>query len=239
MHEGEGLRLSLAFSQVHLCFDLAIRLVDRRQHQNVVVKLIKDGEFVLRFRWPSPDTEVMLDKIPSDMVFCEVWVHVSYMFVGKGEQWRPTFVLMERNPAGDGHGCLGVKLNKVSSQSNGRWKNLWEVLHMFLHYETDSFLLQFVRLHVDSRRVIIQPWLQRVQALADVAEMMVFKVEKPKRKTAQKSDVKRSVTRKDESARCVRARGRGGRPRGRRGGFMNTITTTIPISDYYYYSLKH
>ena len=224
VHEGEGLRLSLAFSQVHLCFDLAIRLVHRRQHQNEVVKLIKDGELVLRFRWPSPDTEVMLENIPSDMAFREVWMHVSYMLVGKGEQWRPTFLLMERNPAGDRHGCLGVKLNRVSSQRNGRWKNLWEVLHMFVHYETDSLLLQFFRLHADNRRVIIQPWLQRVQALPDVPEFMVFKVEKPKRKTAEKSKVDRRVTRKDVSARRVRARGRGGRPRGRRGGFMNTIT---------------
>ena len=54
-----------------------------------------------------------------------------------------------------------------------------------------------------------------------------------------RKDVKRSVTRKDESACRVRARGRGGRSRGRRGGFMNTITTTIPISDNYYCSLKH
>ena len=95
---------------------------------------------------------------------------------------------------------------------------------MFVHYETDSLLLQFFRLHADNRRVVIQPWLQSVQAMPDVAEMMVFKVEKPKRKTAEKSKVDRRVTRKDVSARRVRARGRGGRPRGRRGGFMNTIT---------------
>ena len=220
VHEGEGLRVSEAYSRVHRCFDLALVVVSKPKEKNFLAKLIKDNDVVLRFRWPKADIEVTTSDALSDLDYSEVWMHVSYMLLGKGAQWRPIFLMLERDPAGNRHNCIGVKLNRNSPLSNGRWKDLWEVLFDYVHCKSTSVLLQFFRLYVDQRKVVVQPWLQRVVALSDIQEFDIWQVTLP---PPRESSGKRKAKAKVGSSRRVRGRGRGGRSRGRGGGLMKSI----------------